>query len=169
MRAITVSAAGRVTRTPRLPVPFTVPANTSSPGFLSTGRDSPVMVAWSTSLAPWTTTPSPPMRSPGRTTSTSPTSSTAVATDSSAPWSVIRVAVSGARSSSPRTESSVRLVATASSAPEVAKMTMSSAPSNTCPIAAAPSAATTISRSTSRVLSRKAFSPAQPGSHPPAA
>ncbi len=48
-------------------------------------------------------------------------------------------------------------------------MTMSRAPSMTCPIAAAPSAATTISRSTSRVRSLSAFSPSQPGSQPPVA
>ncbi|MEO3867599.1 hypothetical protein ABGB18_02080 [Nonomuraea sp. B12E4] len=57
----------------------------------------------------------------------------------------------------------------ASSAPEVAKMTISSAPSKTCPIAAAPIAATTISRSTSSVFSRSAFSPDRPDSQPPAA
>lgn len=45
IRAMTVSAAGRVTRTRRVPVPLTVPANTSSPIVLSTGRGSPVMVA----------------------------------------------------------------------------------------------------------------------------
>lgn len=169
IRAMTVSAAGRVTRRRSVPVPLTVPAKTSSPGFLSAGSGSPVMCAWSTSLAPSITTPSPPIRSPGRTIRTSPTSRTAVSTCSSALDSVSRVAVSGAMSSSPRTESSVRLVATASSAPEVAKMTISSAPSKTCPIAAAPIAAATINRSTSRVLSRNAFRPASPGSQPPAA
>jgi hypothetical protein len=57
----------------------------------------------------------------------------------------------------------------ASRAPEVAKMTISSAPSVTCPIAAAPIGATAISKSTSRVRSRSAFSPARPGPQPPAA
>ena len=52
MRAITESAASRSTRTRSAPVPLRVPANTSSPGCLATGSGSPVMVAWSTSLAP---------------------------------------------------------------------------------------------------------------------
>ena len=46
-------------------------------------------------------------------------------------------------------------------------MTISSAPSITCPMDAAPIAATIISRSTSRVFSRRARSPAQAGSQPP--
>jgi hypothetical protein len=61
----------------------------------------------------------------------------------------------------------VRAVAIASRAPEVAKMTISSAPSRTCRMAAAPSAATTIRRSTSRVVFLRAFRPFQPGSQPP--
>ena len=36
----------RLTLISRTPVRFCVPAKTSSPGFLSTGNDSPVMVAW---------------------------------------------------------------------------------------------------------------------------
>ncbi len=48
-------------------------------------------------------------------------------------------------------------------------MTMSKAPSSTCPIAAATIAATIINRSTSSVLFRSAFSPASAGSQPPAA
>ncbi|GAA1550157.1 hypothetical protein GCM10009678_36360 [Actinomadura kijaniata] len=169
IRAMTVSDGSRSTRTRSAPVPFRVPANTSSPARLSTGSGSPVMVAWSTSLAPSSTRPSAPTRSPGRTRTVSPTRSRSVGTVSSAPSPDSRVAVAGARSSRPRTESAVRAVATASSAPEAAKMTISSAPSSTWPIAAAPSAASTISRSTSSVRSRRAFSPDQPGSQPPAA
>lgn len=167
IRAITESAGSRSTRTRRAPVPFTVPANTSSPGRLVTGSGSPVMVAWSMSLAPSRTCPSAPTRSPGRTRIMSPTARRPVSTLSSVPSARSRVAVVGARSSRPRTESAVRAVATASRAPEVAKMTISSAPSRTCPIAAAPSAATTISRSTSSVLSFSAFRPSHPGSQPP--
>ncbi|WP_344923843.1 hypothetical protein [Saccharopolyspora gregorii] len=63
----------------------------------------------------------------------------------------------------------MRAVAYASSAPEVAKMTMSSPPSRTWPMAAAPIAATIISRSTSSVRSRSAWRPAQAGSQPPVA
>ncbi len=167
IRAITESDGSRSTRTRRAPVPLTVPAKTSSPTCLATGRGSPVMVAWSTSLVPSRTWPSAPTRSPGRTRMVSPIPSDAASTLSPDPSGSRRVAVAGARSSSPRTESAVRAVAIASRAPEVAKMTISSAPSRTWPIAAAPSAATTISRSTSKVLSLRAFSPSQPGSHPP--
>ena len=78
-----------------------------------------------------------------------------------------RMARSGARVSSALTESAVRWVTTASRAPDVAKMTMSSAPSKTCPMAAAAIAATIMSRSTSRVRSRAARSPASAGSQPP--
>ena len=98
------------------------------------------MVAWSTSLAPAITVASAPIRSPGRTTTTSPTARSTALTVSS-PSSPTRVTVSGAKSSNPRTESSVRAVANASNAPDVAKMTISSAPSVICPIAAAPIAA----------------------------
>lgn len=45
IRAITESAGSRSTRTRRAPVPFTVPANTSSPACLATGNGSPVIVA----------------------------------------------------------------------------------------------------------------------------
>ncbi len=169
IRAITKSAAARLTRTVSAPVPFSVPANTSSPGSLKAGSGSPVIVAWSASLAPSRTCPSAAIRSPGRTTITSPAARSAASTVSSAPSAVSRTARSGARSSSPRTARSVWWVATASSAPEVAKITISSPPSSTCPTAAAPIAAATISRSTSRVLSRSARSPARAGSHPPAA
>ena len=169
IRATTVSAAARLTRTRSAPVPLLVPANTSFPGFLAAGRGSPVMVAWSTSLEPDSTSPSAAMRSPGRTRMTSPARRAPASMTCSVPASSSRVACSGARSSRPRTAWAVRWVATASRAPEVAKMTISSPPSSTCPTAAAPAAATTISRSTSRVLARRARRPASPGSHPPAA
>jgi hypothetical protein len=45
MRAITVSAAARLTLTVSAPVPFSVPSNTSSPGSLTAGSGSPVIVA----------------------------------------------------------------------------------------------------------------------------
>lgn len=166
IRAMTASAAGRSTRTVSTPVPFDVPAQTSSPGALSTGNGSPVMDAWSTSEPPSSTVPSAGTRSPGRTTTTSPAVRSAAGTARSCP-PASTVACSGARSVSPRTASAVRRVATVSSAPEVAKMTMSSAPSKTWPSASAPIAASTMSRSTSRVRSRSAVSPAQAGSQPP--
>jgi hypothetical protein len=42
------------------PVPMRVPAKTSSPTVLATGRGSPVIEAWSTSLRPSRTSPSAP-------------------------------------------------------------------------------------------------------------
>ena len=105
-----------------------MPANTSSPAALATGSGSPVMVAWSTSLAPSTTSPSAPIRSPGRTSDDVPDRQAAASHGLLAPSSgAAGSRCSGARSSRPRTESAVRWVATASSAPEVAKMTISSA------------------------------------------
>ena len=52
---------------------FTVPLETSSPGPLSTGRDSPVITAWSMEVWPARITPSTGTVSPGRTRSRSPT------------------------------------------------------------------------------------------------
>src|SRR5271165_2692708 len=66
IRATTVSVAARSTRTVSAPVPLRVPANTSSPAVLAAGSGSPVIVAWFTSLAPDSTWPSAPIRSPGR-------------------------------------------------------------------------------------------------------
>ncbi|SLJ82607.1 Uncharacterised protein [Mycobacteroides abscessus subsp. abscessus] len=45
IRATTESAARRSTRIRSVPVPFEVPAKTSSPAVLPTGSGSPVMVA----------------------------------------------------------------------------------------------------------------------------
>jgi hypothetical protein len=97
----------------------------------------------------------------------SPITRSAVSTSSSLPSAFSRVARSGARSRSARTESAVRRVTKASRAPEVAKITISRAPSNTCPIEAATNAATIIRMSTSRVFSRSACNPERAGSHPP--
>ena len=54
-----------VTSTRSEPEPFTVPAMTRSPGFLSTGRDSPVIIDSLTALVPTRTTPSAGMPWPG--------------------------------------------------------------------------------------------------------
>ena len=72
----------------------TVPLNTSSPGPLSTGRDSPVITAWLTEVCPARTTPSTGMVSPGSTRSRSPTA-TASAGMLSSPAAVTRRAVRG--------------------------------------------------------------------------
>ena len=136
---------------------------------LSTGSGSPVIDAWSTSEAAGDHAAVGGDPLPGPHEHPVADRRSAAATCRSAPSPASRVACSGARSVSPRTASAVRRVANASSAPEVAKMTISSAPSKTWPIAAAPIAATIISRSTSRVFSRSAWIPAQAGSQPPTA
>ena len=72
MRASVVSRRSRVTRTSSAPRPLMVPANTSSPGALSIGSDSPVTGAWLTSLWPATTAPSSGIFSPGLMTISAP-------------------------------------------------------------------------------------------------
>ena len=67
-RASVVSSPARVTRIRSSPLPFRVPENTSSPGCLSRGSDSPVMVLSSTLDTPCAMTPSAAIRSPARTT-----------------------------------------------------------------------------------------------------
>ncbi len=72
MRARRVSSPTRVARTSRRPPALRVAPVTSSPGPTSTGSDSPVRSERSTALDPSTTTPSVAIRSPGRTTNSSP-------------------------------------------------------------------------------------------------
>ena len=78
---------------------FTVPLDTSSPGPLSTGRDSPVITAWLTEVCPDTTRPSTGTVSPGRTRSRSPTFTSPAGMIFSAPPSITR-AVRGVRCTS---------------------------------------------------------------------
>jgi hypothetical protein len=89
-----VSSPVPVTSTRSDPSPFMVPAMTSSPSSLRTGRDSPVIIASLTSLRPLRMRPSTGTLSPGRTSTTSPSRSSSTVTSSSPP-SVMRVAVSG--------------------------------------------------------------------------
>ena len=89
-----VSCPARLTRISKTPVKFCVPAKTSSPGFLSTGSDSPVMVAWLNEPWPVTITPSAATLSPGRMRMMSPTASSLAATSSS-PLAVMRRALVG--------------------------------------------------------------------------
>ena len=98
MRATAVSAPTAVARTTSRPSPFTVEPVTLSPGATSTGTLSPVRSERSTPETPCSTSPSVAMRSPGRTTKVSPTTSCAVGTRRSGP-STSSVA-SGAPSSS---------------------------------------------------------------------
>ncbi len=117
MRMIWPRAASLPTRLARkviLPVVFTVPPMTSSPGFLATGIGSPVSIDSSTADAPSVTTPSTGMRSPGLTITTSPTSTASTAMSISLP-SRRTCAVLGRSPASRRIASEVRPLARASS------------------------------------------------------
>ena len=92
-----VSSPTRVARHLRKPDWFTVAAETAAPGALSAGMLSPVSAASLTALVPASTTPSTGMRSPGRTTNTSPVCTCSTGTVTSAP-SRSTVAVFGASS-----------------------------------------------------------------------
>eukprot|EP00955_Chlamydomonas_euryale_P090993 364588-Chlamydomonas_euryale.AAC.13 len=68
-----VSPPTRVARISSMPLPpATVPPVRPSPGFLNTGRGSPVIMASSTCASPTSTSPSVGTRPPGSTRSTSP-------------------------------------------------------------------------------------------------
>ena len=73
-----------------------VPQKTSSPTPLSTGRDSPVMMDWSTEVSPWIMVPSTGMVSPGRIRRVSPCRISSAGTISSVPLLIRRPFV-GAR------------------------------------------------------------------------
>ena len=86
----------------KLPVRFSVPPMTGEPACFSTGIDSPVSIDSSTDDEPSRTRPSVAMRSPGRTTTVSPTITCSAGISASSPPR-ITCAVAGFRSSSLRT------------------------------------------------------------------
>ena len=98
IRASVVSDPTLVARASIRPVRFSVPLNNSLPLNFSTGMDSPVIGAWSTLLAPATTTPSTGTRSPGLTITTVPTCTCPTGMLIS-PFPLRTVTASGARSS----------------------------------------------------------------------
>ena len=85
MRASVVSAPTPVASTRRKPPREMVPANTWSPIRLSTGTDSPVMLAWSMAPVPSTTTPSTGTLAPFFTMTISPASTSAAPTVTCSP------------------------------------------------------------------------------------
>ena len=91
-----VSAPTRVARNEKAPVVFIVAPYTADPAVLSTGIDSPVSIDSSTADAPAITSPSTGSRSPGRTITMSPRSTSRVGTSSSMPSLMMR-AVRGCR------------------------------------------------------------------------
>ena len=79
------SDSGRVASAISRPRPFTVPANSSSPSFFSTGTDSPVSADSLRSEVPRRITASTGTRSPGRTTRVSPGRTSSAGTIRSSP------------------------------------------------------------------------------------
>ncbi len=100
MRASMVSAPTCSASITKPPAWLIVPPMTGSPSALRTGIDSPVTMDSSSVLAPSRMRPSTGTLSPGRTRSRSPTATWSSGTSSSAPSSLSRRAVLGARSSS---------------------------------------------------------------------
>ena len=85
MRWMELSAPAREAVISKAPSRGVVPLYTSSPGPLSTGRDSPVMTDWSIEARPRTIAPSAGIVSPGRTTSVSPARTSSAGTVTSSP------------------------------------------------------------------------------------
>jgi hypothetical protein len=114
MRASVDSAPTASVRTSSSPSPLIAPPVTRSPGPRGTGRLSPVISDSSTWLRPSSTSPSTGRRSPGRTTTTSPTRTWAIGSSTSPPSRRTR-AVSGRSACSARMASVVCRLARASS------------------------------------------------------
>ena len=144
-----------VTDTSSTPSRLTVASNTCSPGSLETGMDSPVMLASSIPPRPLMITPSVGTRAPGRSTTTSPTASSDAGTSSTLPSVPLSSAVSGRSAISASIARRARPSARCSSVVEMLNSVKSTAPSKGAPTTAAAIAATTMSRSMSRMCSRQ--------------
>jgi hypothetical protein len=103
-RASIVSAPIAVALIASTPSVSIVPARTEPPGATSTGRLSPVSAEASTAALPSVTTPSTGMRSPGRTTTTSPTRRAAIGRSNSVPARRMRAVVGCRRISARKAE-----------------------------------------------------------------
>ena len=115
MRASTLLAPSVVALKRNAPVRLMVPPVTLSPAFFVTGIGSPVSIDSSTLLEPFVTAPSTGMRSPGRTMTMSPLTSSPIGTSSS--WRLRSTrAVRGWRSMRRRIAPAVSPFARASSA-----------------------------------------------------
>jgi hypothetical protein len=117
IRTIWASSASFPTRSARstkLPLPFTVPPVTRSPGPFSTGIGSPVTIDSSTEDRPSTTGPSTGTFSPGRTRSSIPGATCSSGISSSRPSSITCSADFGASASSARMAPETRLRARSS-------------------------------------------------------
>ena len=114
MPASTVSTPVAVTCTMTRPSPLSVPPVTLSRSVLLTGSGSPVSMDSSTWVWPSLTRPSTAKRSPGRTASSSPTSTSSIGTSTS-PSSPSKCAVSGRKACNARMAEVVWRLARASS------------------------------------------------------
>lgn len=109
IRASWVSSPIPVARTTSRPPALTVPPVTPSPTPTSTGTDSPVSMAASTAEEPATTIPSVAIRSPGRTTNSSPTASRSIGMRVSAPARSTATSLAPSASSARSAAPAVRL------------------------------------------------------------
>ena len=110
-----LSVPAAVASTSSTPALLIAPADTASPGATSTGIDSPVIAEVSRLDRPERTSPSVATRSPGRTSSTSPTAISLAGTEAEVP-SRSTVAVSGTSFSSARSPPRARSIALSSRA-----------------------------------------------------
>ncbi len=136
-----------------------VPANTASPGAFSIGRLSPVIGAWFTLERPSTSSPSRPMRSPGRTRTIAPSTTSAAATDAQLPSGWRTVAVSGASRIRPWIALRARSSDFASISSAMVNSTITIAASGHWPISIAPVTAMLISALMLRLPLRIAIQP----------
>ena len=138
MRASVESLAPAVTLYSKEPVSLMVPAKTWSPSAFSTGRLSPVMGAWLMADRPEVIRPSSAMRSPGRTRTTAPFATSLAGSSVHEPSACRTVAVSGAKSISPRMALRARSSDFASITSANANRNMTMAASGQWPIAMPP-------------------------------
>ena len=145
MRASVLWVARAVTRSCSSPLVLMLPANTASPGALSTGMLSPVIGAWLMALQPSVTTPSSGTRSPGfrRTCAFKGTAATGMGAH--APPGCRTSAMGGVKSSKPLMALRARSTALASIHSAIAYSAITMAASGHWPIKNAPVTATAIS------------------------
>ena len=168
IRASVVSPRRCVTRTISAPWPLMVPANTSSPGSLAAGIDSPVIGAWFTSLCPDDTTPSSGTFSPGLITTTSPRAMPSTGTRTSRPSRRTRASF-GDNSMSALMARRARSMLRDSTHCASAKRKVTAAASAHWPMAMAPATAMSISVLMSSAKSRAADQARRAQYQPPVA
>ena len=141
-----VSDAILVERTSIRPLPLMVPAKTAEPVSLVTGRLSPVIGAWFTSVVPCVTVPSSPILSPGGIRKVVPTGTCAEGVAWLVPSGSTTLTDSGAIFIRASTALRARPTLHDSRARESANRKLTVAASNHSPMPMAPSTAMVISR-----------------------